>query len=496
MARDPFSNLPPIPADDRLELDEIRTPDHVEVSGDVSAGSPPRTLLKNLGKWAVPGIAAALGIWLFLPEDQNATRRAATSASVEVDTARQADETAAMMKNMKEEAAKKPVIAVPVMPGSLPASSAAQTRGPGPVAAQSGVTGQASQQGAYTPGQASQPGVYTPASAPPLPPGYSATANGTVPTPGGEIDKEAAQRAQSAYEMQKKRQEEIRASAIEVSKVKLVGQSGSDGTAQPAALSGLQSEISDAAKVAAAGLQQQQMQERILASMTPKEPGKSKGANEDFLAANAAASNNDAQLTKQMSPQASTLVSEGHVIRSVLLTRVNSDLPGRVIARVTSDVYDSNQRHIVIPKGSQLIGTYSSQIVVGQERLLMAMNRLILPNGNWISLSGAGAADMSGMSGVKADVNNHFMKMFGSSLVLGASTLLLPRQDTTVSTLQGMASGGSSGTAGSIFATSLNEVLKSLLERNKQIAPTLSLGEGQEFVFLVAHDMAMVPYRP
>ena len=486
MAKDPFSNLPPVPADDRLEPGDILTPDHVEVSGDVSAGSPPRTLLKNLGKWAVPGIAAALAVWLFLPEDQNATRRASTSASVEVDTARQADETAAMMKNMKEEAAKKPVIAVPVMPGSLPPSSTGQTGGTGPALPQAGAAGQASQPGGYTPASARSP----------LPPGYNTTANGTVPTPVGEIDKETAQRADQAYEMQKKRQEEIRASAIEVSKVKLVGQSSSDTNAQPAALAGLQSELSDAAKVEAVRLQQQQMQERILASMTPKEPGKSKGANEDFLATNAAASNNDAQLTKQMTPQATTLVSEGHVIRSVLLTRVNSDLPGRVIARVTSDVYDSNQRYIVIPKGSQLIGAYSSQIVVGQERLLMAMNRLILPNGNWISLSGAGAADMSGMSGVKADVNNHFMKMFGSSLVLGASSLLLPRQDTTVSTLQGMAGGGTSGTAGSIFATSLNEVLKNLLERNKQIAPTLSLGEGQEFVFLVAHDMAMVPYRP
>jgi type IV secretory pathway VirB10-like protein len=491
MAKDPFSNLPPIPSDDRLEPDEIRTPDHVEVSGDVSAGSPPRTLLKNLGKWAVPVIAAALGIWLFLPEDQNATRRAATSASVEVDTARQADETAAMMKSMKEEAAKKPVIAVPVMPGSLPPPSTGQTTATSPAVPQAG----AGAAGAAVP--ASPPGGYTPASArPPLPLGYSATANGTVPTPVGEMDKETAQRAEQAYEMQKKRQEEIRASAIEVSKVKLVGQSSSDATAQPAALAGLQSELSDAAKVEAVRLQQQQTQERILASMTPKEPVRSKGANEDFLAANAAASNNDAQLTKQMAPQATTLVSEGHVIRSVLLTRVNSDLPGRVIARVTSDVYDSNQRHIVIPKGSQLIGAYSSQVVVGQERLLMAMNRLILPNGNWISLSGAGAADMSGMSGVKADVNNHFMKMFGSSLVLGASSLLLPRQDTTVSTLQGMAGGGTPGTAGSIFATSLNEVLKNLLERNKQIPPTLSLGEGQEFVFLVAHDMAMVPYRP
>lgn len=486
MAKDPFSNLPPISAEDRAEPGDIHTPDHVEDSGDVSAGSPPRTLLKNLGKWSVPAIAVALGVWLFLPEDENATRRAATSPSVEVDTARQADETAAMMKNMKEEAAKKPVIAVPVMPGSIPASASGQTSGTGPAVTQSGAVG-----------QVAQPGSYTPASArPPLPPGYGTTANGSMQPQIGEIDKEVAQRAQLAYETQKKRQEEIRASAIEVSKVRLVGQSNSDVTAQPAALAGLQSELSDAAKVEAVRVQQQQMQDRILSSMTPKEPGKSKGANEDFLATNAAASNSDAQLTRQMAPQANTLVSEGHVIRAVLLTRINSDLPGRVIARVTSDVYDSNQRYVVIPKGSQLIGAYSSQIVVGQERLLMAMSRLILPNGSWISLSGAGAADMTGMSGVKADVNNHFMKMFGSSLVLGASTLLLPRQDTTVSTLQGAASGGTPGTAGSIFATSLNEVLKNLLERNKQIAPTLSLNEGQEFVFLVAHDMAMVPYRP
>ena len=166
------------------------------------------------------------------------------------------------------------------------------------------------------------------------------------------------------------------------------------------------------------------------------------------------------------------------------------------MARVTSDVYDSKQRYIVIPKGSQLIGVYSSQVVVGQERLLMAMNRLILPNGNWISLSGAGAADMTGMAGVKAEVNNHFMKMFGTSLVLGATSLLLPKSDTTVSTLQGMNSNGGSGTAGSVFATSFNEVLKTLLERNKQIAPTLSLQEGEEFIFMVAQDMAMVPYQP
>lgn len=489
MAKNPFDNLPPIQDEEREEQPHaVTSSDHVENSGDVSAGSPPRTLLKNLGKWTMPVMGVALGIWLFFPEDEDATRRAATSAPVEVDTARQADETAAMMKNMREEAAKKPVVAVPVMPGSVAA--------PAPAPVPGGATGPSSTQ-TSTGGPAPTAGGYSPASGrPPLPPGYSSTGGEPFPTPAGEMDKEAAQRVEQAYEAAKKRQEEIRASAIEVSKVKLVGQSNSEVAAPPTALAGLQDEIAAAEKVDELGAQQRQMQERILASMTPKEPVKNKGANEEFLASNAATASNTPQLTRQMAPQATTLVSEGHVIRAVLLTRVNSDLPGRVIARVTSDVYDSNQRHVVIPMGSQLIGAYSSQVVVGQERLLMAMNRLILPNGSWISLSGAGAADMTGMSGVKADVNNHFMKMLGSSLVLGASTLLLPRQDTTVSTLQGLAGGGTPGTAGSIFATSINEVLKTLLERNKQISPTLSLGAGEEFIFMVAHDMAMVPYRP
>lgn len=488
MAKDPFANLPPIEPEDRAEPESNVAADHVEAAGDVSVGSPPRTLLKSAGKWAMPLMGVAVGIWFFMPDDHTAGRRA-TTGPVEVDTARQADETSASVKKLREEAAKRPPVVVPVMPGSVPAQAPVVASAENP----------ASPSGSALPGTGASTqtsSTYTPASSrPPLPPNYTAPAQAPYPTPVAHVDDKAGERAAQAYAAAVARQEEIRASAIEVSKVKLIGQPAGE-TAKPVALTGLQNELADASR-SESERSQQAMQERLLAAMTTKEPVKSKGANEEFLAANAAAANSAPNLTRQMAPQATTIVNEGHVIRAVLLTRVNSDLPGRVLARVTSDVYDSKQRFVVIPKGSQLVGVYSSQVVVGQERLLMAMNRLILPNGSWVSLSGASAADMTGMSGVKADVNNHFMKMFGSSLVLGASTLLLPRSDTTVSTLQnlsGQAGGG--GTAGSIFAMSLNEVLKTLLERNRQIPPTLSLQEGEEFIFMVAQDIAMVPYRP
>jgi type IV secretory pathway VirB10-like protein len=484
MAKDPFANLPPIEPEDSVEHGNAIMPDHVEATGDVSAGTPPRTLLKTAGKWVVPLMGIAIGVWLFMPEDAAVARRS-TVGPVAVDTARQADDTTAMMKSMREDAAKKPPTVVPVMPGSVPAPAAGVGTAAPAGTAQPGAGGLATVSGTYTPAS----------SRPPLPPTYGGIA-APMPTPVGQVDDKAAERAALAYAAALARQAEIRASAIEVTKVKLIGEPGREAAAQPSALSGLKADLADAEKNDAARAQQA-MQERILASITPKEPVKSKGPNDEFLATNAATANGTLHLTRQMAPQATSLINEGHIIRAVLLTRVNSDLPGRVLARVTSDVYDSKQRYVVIPKGSQLIGVYSSQVVVGQERLLMAMNRLILPNGNWISLSGAGASDMAGMSGVKAVVNNHFMKMFGSSLVLGASTLLLPRMDTTVSTLQSAAgNAGTGGTAGSIFATSLNDVLKTLLERNKQIQPTLSLQEGEEFIFMVAHDMAMVPYQP
>jgi type IV secretory pathway VirB10-like protein len=486
MSKDPFANLPPVDPEDRVELDTPVTHDHVEAVGDVTAGSPPRTLLKNAGKWAVPAMGVAIAIWLFMPADQNAPRRA-TAAPAEVDTARQTAETEAMMKTMREDAAKKPVVAVPVMPGSAPVSATPNQPAPtGPTTRPASTTAPTQTAGTYTPASARSP----------LPSGYGYTAATPMPTPVGQIDKESAEKAEKAYAAAMARQEEIRSSAIDVTKVKLLSQGNGDAAARPAALAGLQADVADA-KNAEATRAQEALQERVLASMAPpKEAPKSKGPNEEFLASNAAATANGPVLTRQMAPQATTVVDEGHVIRAVLLTRVNSDLPGRILARVTSDVYDSTQRYVVIPKGSQLIGVYNNQVVVGQERVLMAMNRLILPNGSWISLSGAGAADMTGMSGVEAEVNNHFVKMLGSSLVLGASTLLLPRADTTVSTLQSMGGSASPGTAGSIFATSINDVLKSLLERNKQISPTLSLKAGDEFIFMVAHDMAMVPYQP
>lgn len=196
----------------------------------------------------------------------------------------------------------------------------------------------------------------------------------------------------------------------------------------------------------------------------------------------------------QQEATAEIMLTQGTIVRTALLTGVNSDMPGAVSAMVTSNVYDSiHGKHLLIPKGSKLIGVYNPNVVIGQERVVMAMQRLILPNGRWISLAGTPATDPIGHSGLKAEVDNHFWKMFATSFILGAASLLLPDEQNTITTSNIYGNGDVS--AGSVAAIAMTETLNILLQRNRNITPTLTLKPGQEFAFMVARDMVMVPYR-
>ena len=186
------------------------------------------------------------------------------------------------------------------------------------------------------------------------------------------------------------------------------------------------------------------------------------------------------------------IVSEGTPVRAVLLTGLDTDNPGSVKAMVTSDIYDTvTGRVLMIPKGSTLTGSYNHDIKVGQSRVLIAITRLIRPDGSWIDLSGTTGAEMDGTSGLESDVNNHFWKIFSSAMVVGAATLLLDKSQQTVTVNQGL---GTSQLGGTIFAQTLQQVVSNLLSRNKDIPPTLSRSGGTEFIFMVRNDLALKQY--
>ncbi|TWO71436.1 TrbI/VirB10 family protein [Caenimonas sedimenti] len=174
------------------------------------------------------------------------------------------------------------------------------------------------------------------------------------------------------------------------------------------------------------------------------------------------------------------VLRQGKMIPAVLGREINSDLPGRVTAHVASNVYDTDGR-LLIPMGSALIGRYDSGVKVGQSRLLFAFERLILPNGYSFDLPAAGGTDLAGTSGMTGDVNNHFLKMFGTSFLIAILA------DHTKQP-QGVVQIGATGPA-TAAGQVLNDVSKSILERNRVIPPTITIQQGTRINVEVVADM-------
>lgn len=215
--------------------------------------------------------------------------------------------------------------------------------------------------------------------------------------------------------------------------------------------------------------------------------------NRSFQKEQSAASEEPNRIIRQQPAVGKFVLDEGTPIDVTLQEAITSDLPGELTARVTYDVYDSRgYGRVMIPKDSKLVGRYNNQVTAGQARMLFAMTRLIRPDGTWVPLSGANATDQIGQAGVGADVNNHFFKIFGTSLILGAASYLLPSGDRQITTTTGGFGGVQAG--GSIAGQALNDTIKHTMERNKRIPPTLSIPFGTSFQFKVAHDMVLQPY--
>lgn len=182
------------------------------------------------------------------------------------------------------------------------------------------------------------------------------------------------------------------------------------------------------------------------------------------------------------------VLRQGKVIPAVLGRQINSDLPGRITAYVSTNVYDPDGR-LLIPKGATLVGKYDSGVQVGQTRVMFAFERLVLPNGYSFDLPAAPGADLAGAAGMTGDVDNHFLKMFGSSLLIA----LLSDNVKQPSSVTQVGGGGPVMTAAGQV---LSDVSKSILERNRTIQPTITVEQGTRINVEVVADMVFPDQYP
>ncbi|MFG1421256.1 TraB/TrbI/VirB10 family type IV secretion system protein [Roseixanthobacter liquoris] len=187
-------------------------------------------------------------------------------------------------------------------------------------------------------------------------------------------------------------------------------------------------------------------------------------------------------------PASANILQAGAVIPAALITGIRSDLPGQITAQVTENVHDSpTGRILLIPQGTRIIGQYDNDVGFGQRRVLLVWNRLIFPNGRSIVLERQPGADAEGYAGLEDSVDYHWGELFNAAVL---STIL--------------SFGASAGTSGSDndlvsalregASDSISQTGRQIVQRQLNIAPTLTIRQGFPVRVIVTRDLVLEPY--
>ncbi|SIN93510.1 TrbI/VirB10 family protein [Halodesulfovibrio marinisediminis] len=189
----------------------------------------------------------------------------------------------------------------------------------------------------------------------------------------------------------------------------------------------------------------------------------------------------------------------GAVIPGIMISGINSDLPGQLIGQVSQNVYDTaTGKYLLIPQGSRMIGVYDSRVVAGQSRVLVAWNRIIFQDGSSITLGSMTGADMAGYSGFSDHTDNHYFQTFGTaalmSLISGVGAYA---SDTFKSDTASNNKPSLQDELGSALSSELGKSSQRLLQQNLNVQPTLTIRPGYRFNMVVQKDIVFSsPYKP
>lgn len=196
-------------------------------------------------------------------------------------------------------------------------------------------------------------------------------------------------------------------------------------------------------------------------------------------------------------PRTRYQLTAGFVIPGTLISGINSELPGQIVAQVSQNVFDSaTGKYLLIPQGSRLVGSYSADVGYGQSRVLVAWQRIVFPDGKAMDIGAMPGSDSAGYGGFKDKVNNHYLRIFGSALfmsgVTAGATLSQPQQN-----FQNFGQRQSAGSALSeALGQQLGQATAMLIQKNLNISPTLMIRPGFRFNVVVTKDLAFSkPYR-
>ena len=179
---------------------------------------------------------------------------------------------------------------------------------------------------------------------------------------------------------------------------------------------------------------------------------------------------------------------EGTILETVLINRLDGGFTGPVACLLSVDVYSLDRQHLLLPSGSKLLGETKKVDTFGQTRLAILFHRLLMPDGYSVSLDGFKGLNQIGDTGLRDQVSNHYLRIFGVSLAIGA-----------------LGAVAETGTAGSLTANG-NDLMRQglaqstaqsssqILDKFLNVMPTLTIREGHRVKVYLAGDLALPEY--
>lgn len=201
------------------------------------------------------------------------------------------------------------------------------------------------------------------------------------------------------------------------------------------------------------------------------------------------------------------VLSAGQIIPAVLLSGIRTVTSDMAIAVVSSDVYDTRSgKHLLIPRGSKILGEYSPYIDGANFRVITIWNRIIFPNGDSLNLAQFKGVDLQGYGGMKAQVNTHFWKKLGNVVASTLTAVAYNFADRlTIENgklkLNKYVQRNADGTTESDSPTTLGQVIQQIQSeasnKNSQIQTVLTIKSGARFNIRVNSDIILdSAYKP
>jgi len=180
---------------------------------------------------------------------------------------------------------------------------------------------------------------------------------------------------------------------------------------------------------------------------------------------------------------------EGSILETVLINRLDGGFAGPVECLLSTDVYSNDRQHLLVPAGSKLLGETKKVDALGQTRLAVVFHRVVMPDGYSVSLDQFKGLNQIGDTGLRDQVNNHYLRIFGVSLAVGA-----------------LGAVAEAGTAGSLnasssdlmrqgFAQSTAQSSAQILDKFLNIMPTVTIREGHRVKVYLSGDLALPDYN-